>query len=131
MKIKLAHQGSFFFSNSETNNLYLRVCPNNQLHSVRGSPFKFGGRCWMCVDCGIEWRASVWKNTVKYYRMNESGNASNDGQLLKFIKLHFFAEAKDLFPAPKKYQVSSYIPAEERTKDDIEQLKFPINEDCI
>jgi len=66
----------------------LRQCPNHPHHPVYGTPYHYGGREWLCVECGLEWE--VVKEEVRYYLLDEEGGRKH----VKTIPLNAFAEAQ-------------------------------------
>jgi len=68
----------------------LRRCRNSPEHVVEGDPFKLGGRAWICKECGEEWRASLRTGYIKYYKIQENGQAHE----FKSIELFRVAEPR-------------------------------------
>ncbi len=61
--------------------MWLRQCPNSDGHNVFGTPYSFGGRLFVCPDCGMEWHIINEIQKVKYYQIDARG-----GTQLKLTK---------------------------------------------
>jgi len=71
---------------------FLRACPNDSSHCVRGTCFSQGGRTWFCPECGVEWAANVQTGFIKYYSITPSGGR----KLLKKRAIRYFPEVQSV-----------------------------------
>lgn len=67
---------SAFLRFKEELKMRLRECPKDRRHKVFGTPFSFGGREFVCPDCGIEWHVSRRTKKVKYLVFDEMGKVT-------------------------------------------------------
>lgn len=70
----------------------LRSCPCDASHRVQGTCFSQGGRTWYCLECGIEWSASIRTGFIQYYSITPKGGR----KLLKKRALRYYPEVESI-----------------------------------